>query len=710
MQQTLFILFLLLATCTNSFAQRKAKIDSLIQASLVAKDTTRIKILVELCWAYRNSSIDTAILYGKTAIEQSLAINYKLSQPKNYTYLGVLYRNQGDYTKALKNYFLAARISEEIKNYEQLGYALQSIGDVNNRQGDYEEAIKYTQQGLAQFEAIKDHRGIGYCEYTLGNIYYNKKDYTKALEYHYKALALRRQIKDKGNVASSLGIISTILYKQQRITESLQVAIEAEVLFKETNDLRGLANMLNQVSRIEFDKKAYDISIDKAKEALVFLKKSGSMEYRKDSYFIIFQAYQAKKDLKAAFDNQKLYLLYEDSLLSQERTRQTLNIESAYYQEKQDLRLAALKNESESRTVMIYAAAIITVIILILVILFIRATNKRKKTTILLKEQAEEILNTTEELAVTLEDINGKNTKINDSIGYALRIQTAILLSEKDLQKSVAKSFILFKPRDIVSGDFYWFAEKPNVNTSLNSKKIILVVADCTGHGVPGAFMSMIGDSLLKQIVHDKEIHEPHKILDLLDIGVRNALHQDQTSQNDGMDISIVSLHYQHEQVTKLQFSGAMNPAYLVEHRPNETIFHTLKADKKPIGGNTNLYKRKKAKADLYLFTNQNIIINQEVIAQTLNETKQNIENNVENSHDLVIQSPFTLYMCSDGFQDQFGGIEDRKFMTSHFKTLLNEISLLPIQEQKNKLDTVFEIWKQDTKQTDDITIIGMKI
>jgi serine phosphatase RsbU (regulator of sigma subunit) len=684
----------------------------------LAQDTVQVKILVELCWAYRNSSIDTAIIYGQKALAQALKLNYQTILPKTYTYLGVLHRNRGDYTKALESYFLSVKVSETLKDYEQLGYGLQSIGDINNRQANYSEAIKFTQQGLKQFEEIKDNRGKAYCYYTLGNIYSNKKDYDRAIEFHEKALEIRRHLNEKGNIASSLGVMSGIYYKQKRKEESLQFAIQAKNIFKETNDLRGIASTTNQMAQIEFDNKEYDICIQQAKEALAVSQKSGNIEYIKDSYWLMFECSQAKNDIKNAYDYQKLYLLYEDSLLNQERSRQAIGLESKYNQEKHNLQVKTLENEEKNRLYIRYAMVIIGIIILALITLFVRIYLKRKKTTALLREQAEEIISKNEQLSISLSEINSKNENINKSIGYALRIQSAMLLSEKHLQQTIPKSFILFLPRDIVSGDFYWFAEKP----TRNGKLIILAVADCTGHGVPGAFMSMIGDSLLNQIVHDKEVHQPHHILNQLDIGVRNALHQDETSQNDGMDISIVVLNYVEEKLNRLIFAGAMNPAYIVAHNTTDNIpvLHTLKADKKPIGGSRETYKRKKDVEQFTSFTKQTIHINQIqeefVNTTTLNKNAhKDLQTKLSNEVVKVttvenMQTPFTLYLCSDGFQDQFGGKNDRKFMTSKMRNLFVEISSLPIEEQKQRLEHEFYTWKGKKKQTDDVTIIGLDL
>jgi serine phosphatase RsbU (regulator of sigma subunit) len=306
-------------------------------------------------------------------------------------------------------------------------------------------------------------------------------------------------------------------------------------------------------------------------------------------------------------------------------------------------------------------------------------------------ERTAELNEANEELTITLEqvqfakyEIEKKNEDIRASITYAQRIQSAMLPTEEEIKLIVNQSFILFKPRDIVSGDFYYFAQKED--------KIIISAIDCTGHGVPGAFMSMIGNDLLNQIIHDKEIHSPELILNELHKQVRKVLKQQETLNRDGMDLSIVIFDQKQKQ---LIYAGAMNPLYyvsnydwqIIDHQVFEKEYHAnqllpspqlfeIKADKKAIGGQQIEDER--------LFTKHIIDL-------------KNIEN-------------LTFYLCSDGYQDQFGGDKNKKFMARRFKELLLEIHQRDSQQQKQILEQTFETWKGNYEQIDDVLVIGMKI
>jgi len=256
--------------------------------------------------------------------------------------------------------------------------------------------------------------------------------------------------------------------------------------------------------------------------------------------------------------------------------------------------------------------------------------------------------------------IEEKNKDIMDSIKYAKRIQDAILPTEKLLKESLDGSFILFKPKDIVSGDFYWVEKKDG--------KIIVAAVDCTGHGVPGAFMSMIGNALLNEIVKEHGITQPDEILNHLRDGVISALKQkgEEGDTKDGMDIALCTYDLGS---MNLNYAGANNPLYLI--RNNELLEE--KPDKQPIGYFLD---------ELTPFTNVN----------------------------LEIKKGDTIYIFSDGYADQFGGPKGKKFKYRPFKELLLSLQGTPMKEQRDVLDKTIEDWKGELEQIDDICILGVKI
>ena len=251
-----------------------------------------------------------------------------------------------------------------------------------------------------------------------------------------------------------------------------------------------------------------------------------------------------------------------------------------------------------------------------------------------------------------------KNRDITDSINYARKIQESLLPHTEQIQEALPNSFVYYKPRDIVSGDFYWFKEIDG--------KLLLSAVDCTGHGVPGALMSMIGFSKLNEISH-KQNANPGFILEKLDEGVREALstkRYDHESK-DGMDMALCTFDIQNK---KVQFAGAFRPLVKI----NGDTIEEIKGNRYPIGGGSSYVKDG--------FT----------------------------THEFDINEGDCFYMFSDGFPDQFGGPKDKKFMNKKFKALLQEIQTLSPNEQLSRLDSALENWRGDTEQVDDVLVIGV--
>jgi serine phosphatase RsbU (regulator of sigma subunit) len=264
------------------------------------------------------------------------------------------------------------------------------------------------------------------------------------------------------------------------------------------------------------------------------------------------------------------------------------------------------------------------------------------------------------------EEISSQNKQITDSINYAKRIQTAVLPSTSGLDKLYPSNFVLFQPKDIVSGDFYWFSSIPPYH--------IIVAADCTGHGVPGAFMSMLGVTMLNEIVNKRQVFEADKVLDELreQIKISVSRSDNNVEQKDGMDLSLCIIHHE---TLNLQFAGAYHSLYILKQDDTNEAYqlHEIKGDKMPIG----IHPR-----DREPFTN----------------------------HRLQLKKSDRLYLFSDGFVSQFGGENAAKFKTLQFRQLLLDIQSNNMAGQKELLKNALEVWQGDQQQVDDILVIGIQI
>ncbi len=299
------------------------------------------------------------------------------------------------------------------------------------------------------------------------------------------------------------------------------------------------------------------------------------------------------------------------------------------------------------------------------------ANEEIQSTNEVLAQNQEELLANSEEIARKNESLEVYNKHVMDSINYASRIQKAILGEESQIRKNFKESFVLFRPKDVVSGDFYWFGECSEHDPQ--KKKKIIITADCTGHGVPGAFMTVLGSSLLNEIVNSYNIVQPDNILHELDRRIVSATHkqtddsESKSNINDGMDMQVVVVDSWN---AKLQFSGAKNPLYRVRDGKVEVF----KGSKYPIG------------------------------------SMQFKTDKVFDLIELDMRPKDKYYMPTDGFQDQFGGLDNRKFLRKRFRELLLSSSHLSMQSQKEFLNKELNDWKGGMKQTDDILLIGFEV
>jgi serine phosphatase RsbU (regulator of sigma subunit) len=283
--------------------------------------------------------------------------------------------------------------------------------------------------------------------------------------------------------------------------------------------------------------------------------------------------------------------------------------------------------------------------------------SKVEERTLKINEQKEELEAQHQSLVKTTQGVTA-------SINYAQRIQQSILPQLTVMQQSFEDMFIYFRPRDIVSGDFYWFTQTED--------KLIVAVVDCTGHGIPGAFMSLIGNDLLNEIILLRKIYEPDEILMKLKKRISQVLKQENTGNKDGMDISlcVIDRHAKQGQ-PKLKFAGAYNPIIFFQNGE----LYQLKGDRIIIGGHHTIQK------------------------------EQNF-----NTQTVILDTETTIYLFSDGYVDQFGGKDDKKFMIQQFRNLLQEIHQKPMLDQKSILESTMDNWKQGQLQIDDILVMGLKL
>ncbi len=692
-------------------------IDSLVTLTHTGNNEQKINANIALSEYFFYSIPDTAEYF----LNQALVIAKKEKTRKKEgainLNIGILYNERG-LTDIAEKYFLEAiSISKAINDSSLWIAALGNMGNSAMYVGNYSKALEYSTQIVELFKEKKNNIGLGKAYGQMGNIYMSTKEYDKALHYYNEAKDYFLLENDSLSAAVTTMNVAAIHNRKKQYELAIEKFTIARKILKKYNQKvneaicwSGLADIYRTKKQLnksynhytkaleiykEVDSKTKiaicynDIGFVKAKEgnvpqALAYYDSAYSVAYKLKNYLLLsnltkdFQDiyYQQKKYAKA-YEYAVLNKTFSDSLINTESAKKFRELEVKFEtkQKQQQIELLTKENKiTEARnSVKNLVIAILVISFLAATLIYILLTNRRKMITkaimkqneeILLKnkqilEQKEEIQNIAKTLEATNKEIEYKNKQITHSIEYAKLIQTAAMPTKEQMQALLPSHFIFFKPRDIVSGDYYWIREIKNL--------VIVVAADCTGHGIPGAFMSMLGISLYNEIARRPEINNLAMSLDALRNELKNTLGQtgDIEENKDGINLSVIAIDREKRQ---LQYAGAHNPIFIAKN--NELKIY--KADEMPVGIS---HKEKP-------FTNKIIEIN---------------------SGDII-------YMFSDGYADQFGGNENRKFTNKRFKKLINNNKHKPMREQYEIIKNRHERWAKNQKQIDDILVIGIKI
>ena len=530
----------------------------------------------------------------------------------------------------------------------------------------FPDAIDYFSKSLKINISNKNINGAKSLYYNIGLLYSDQEDYQNSLTNFNKGLQLARQLNQKEGTYTGLMNKATALKNLSKNQDAINNINEALNFAQELNNLKLIRTCYGMLAE------NYELLGD-SENTMKYFEQFASIDKHIKAEQIKQIEEKSKKRVKEA-QNDKTKTektLSETSDQLEETQKNLLETEEITKKQQLDLEIQKLtirekEAELQTKRTLLLSALFIFIVILLFSILVLRQFKAKKKANKLLEEQNEQIRIQKTEIESQRDLANQQKKDITDSIEYAKRIQSALLPPLNFIKRNLPEHFILFKPRDIVSGDFYWMMNKDG--------KIIIAAADCTGHGVPGAFMSMLGTAFLNEIVNkiieNKHIYslQANEILNQLRNYIIESLHQTGASDEskDGIDISICIIDSEKQ---KLQFAGAHNPLYLIKNKKLEVI----KGDRMPVGIHKNAHKSFK-------------------------------------NHEFDIKENDTIYLFSDGYYDQIGGPKNRKFMSRNFQDLLLGIHKKPLELQKEILDKTIEEWKGDGIQLDDILVIGIKL
>jgi serine phosphatase RsbU (regulator of sigma subunit) len=550
---------------------------------------------------------------------------------------------------------------------------------------NYSGATQYFLKSLKNNEAIQNKQGMLGIYSNLAMIYADTKEYERSLSYFEKTLAGRREGKDKESLLSALVNTSVVLNQLKQFEKSALILEEALNIARAMNDpdkMKSCYGMLAETYEKAGNttKMMYYFELYRSFHELV--QKERVDKYRSSAEEAKLRAQlleMQNKNQELVLNNKQLELLKQkeklkeaDSTISNvisEKNTIFLNLTreqlaNKIYEQEAQYNLQIIAKEKQIRNLLIGGI----ILMIILGGLFYRNYREKKAANQKLAEQnfaitiqQRQIVKQNSELEEANKNISAINHSLTQSIAYAKRIQTAALPNLNEISYAFRESFVFFQPRDVVSGDFYWFNQ--------SSETIFFAVVDCTGHGVPGAFMSMIGINLLNEIT-SHGIKSPDEILRLMHLGISAALRQNETDNRDGMEAALTAYN---KAGKTLLFAGARRPLLMI--RNNELL--EIDGDQYPIGGQ-------------YIQKAENIVS--------------------FNLHEIPVETNDIFFMCSDGFQDQFGGANNKKFMYKNLKKLLFENASLPLADLGFLLQQSFNNWKNDNSQTDDVLVTGFKI
>ncbi len=671
------------------------------QRALVLSEELNDKLGMAKCYSYiamehiRDANYPKAIQYLQKSTKIYEAFDNRIGISSNLSSLGVIYVRQGNYPLSLDCYQKSLSISEELNNKDGISACLNNIGNIYVSQNKSQLALQMYTKALNINNEIGDKGKLSASYLNIG-IIYQKLNNPKALEYFETALRYSEEVSSKLTIPNILSSMGDYHLEHKDYPKALDSYRQALSIANEIPHKRYSCKIKYAIGRVYLKQKNYTNALSNSLQSLAIANELKLLVVQKDLHGQLSEIYAATHDYKNAYINHTRYKALNDSLFNETNTQKIAELEynSKYEKEKQSLELAQQKKDviqaAAKRQLRIIMLSLIVAFILVslLAIYVYRSYRIKRKSNILLTQQKQEIetknddlVQLNEEISVQREEITAQRDeieaqrdlvvqqkdhieaqkeKITDSIDYARHIQQALLPSRAYATANLGEHFILFKPKDVVSGDFYWC-------TRVN-EYLIVTVADCTGHGVPGAFMSMLGISFLNEIVGKKGVVRASDILDQLRKSVVDALQQKwQTGeQKEGMDMALIVIN---TQTAQLQYAGAQNPLYIV------TAGNELKA----------------IKGD-----NQTVAINIEMKPFT--------------NHEIALSKGDCIYLATDGYHDQFGGPTNKKFKGTQLKDLFVSISAKPMDEQREILDNVLENWRGNGEQIDDVTILGMRV
>ncbi|MCK5857549.1 MAG: tetratricopeptide repeat protein [Bacteroidales bacterium] len=629
-----------------------------------------------------------SIVFFELAVKLCKLIHNNACLANSYKWIGINYELLGDYEIAIFNVRKSIDLYLMEGDSTNAAYSLIEVANIYSNWSQPLRAKENYKKCLDICLLCEDSAGISASYIGLGNILIDQGKYDEALDYYNKSLALEHLLNGNEGIVLALSSIASIYLKKDNYELALDYSFKALKLSRKSDLKYRISLVLSQVGDLYI--KLNDF-YNSEKYLLESLSLSQELEFKKieqKALKSLSDLYIEMKDYKKAYDYSKLYHLTKDSIFNAEKFKELSTLEIKYETAEKNKKILLQKNEIETSNLKLHQERIIRnifivgILVALLFSVYIYTIYRQKKrANALLAKQRNEIEKQRDSIHYQKSVIEKIHKQVSESIDYATRLQRSILPDESVLIEYFQDYLVIFMPKDKVSGDFFWWHRTKN-NT-------IITAADCTGHGVPGAFMSMLGVTFLREIIIKNGELCPNIILKQLRNEIITALDQSGKvgEQKDGMDMALININHSSR---LLQYSGAYNPLYIIRKEGlnniilkdrgeltavsiyNSFSLYELKADKMPIG-----------------------------IYQRMDDF---------NLHEIKLEKGDRIFMFSDGYADQFGGPKEKKFKYNSFRKVLLESAGQNMNQQKAALELAFSQWKGDVDQVDDIVVLGIEI
>jgi serine phosphatase RsbU (regulator of sigma subunit)/Tfp pilus assembly protein PilF len=658
----------LLALLFSFSKGQNSKQDSLL--GVIAKnkgDTFQVQAFLELAWIYfRQSDYSQANGYARQARELANKLKYPKGIASSYNIEGVVFCDQGDYLHSAEKFMASLEINEKRNDLKSVASVNGNLGIVHMYMENFGKASEYYRKSYDASVKRKDSQGMIRALLNIGLMHRQEGKTNDALDYYNRSLVLMDSVgfeDAKGHAYLNMGNIYEDLAESTTDEEKVRAYNqEAEHLYmralplaEERNDGYSICHLHGSLGSVHLRANRYREAEDMIRKAFEIEKEIGSATLQVFLHEVYFKLLESKGDHKNALIHFRKFKQLSDTMKAEEKRKALVEKDLRYSYEKREAELRAeqarkeevdrIRQGRERLVRNIVGAALIVTLIFTLVIFNRFRVTRRQKEVIAAQKQLVEV----------------KNREINDSIQYAKHVQKSIMPAEQHFREKFTSYFIYYRPKDIVAGDFYWLETVDEGTDEL----VMVAAADATGHGVPGALVSVVCSSALHRAVYESGCRLPGEVLDKTSQLVQQTFVKGETGIRDGMDVSLLTLD---KRKSMVHWSGANNSLFYTD-KGKLTEIH---GDKQPVGRSDS--------------------------------------SKPFHTHEIPLVAGMTFYLFTDGFADQFGGPFGKKYKHKQLREFLGKISSDSMKNQKEAIGKAFDSWKGNLEQVDDVCVIGLRV